>query len=144
RNMQLWTLRSPARYAFLATQGPLVMFEFAGCRHLLDGVETIDEVRTATGGFYFTSGPRLAEKAGRWAAEIADLVTAHGGGNRRLAIDRINPQGFQALGALGIEVVEGQEAVEQARARKSADEIAALRLAIAACEEGFRRMEAAL
>jgi len=144
RNMQIWTLRSPARYAFVATEGPVVMFEFAGCHHLLEGLETLDEVRTATGWFYFTSGPRLADKAKRWAAEIADLVAAHGGGNRRLAVDRINPEGFQALTALGVEVVDGQEPLEQARCIKSADEIRCLEQAIAACETGLARMEAAL
>ena len=84
----------------------MVMFEFAGCLHLLAGLDLIDEVRTATGWFYFTSGPRMAEKAGRLAAEIADLVAAHGGGNRRLAVDRLLPEGFAALAGLGIEVVD--------------------------------------
>src|SRR5262245_29499342 len=42
RNMQIWTLRNPARYAFIATEGPVVMFEFAGCHHLSEGIETID------------------------------------------------------------------------------------------------------
>ena len=34
RNMQIWSLRNPARYVFIATDGPVVLFEFAGCRHL--------------------------------------------------------------------------------------------------------------
>ena len=144
RNMQLWTLRSPARYAFVATEGPVVMFEFAGCDHLLDGLGTIDERRVGTSFFYFTSGPRLRDKAARWAAEIADLVRQHGGGNRRLAIDRVNPEGFQALAALGIEVVDGQEPVEQARCIKSDDEILCLTQAIRACEQGLQDLEDAL
>src|ERR1700757_3619417 len=49
RNMQIWTLRNPARYVFIPTEGPVVMFEFAGCHHLSQGIETIDEIRTATG-----------------------------------------------------------------------------------------------
>jgi Xaa-Pro aminopeptidase len=143
RNMQLWTLRSPARYAFVGTEGPLVMFEFAGCHHLLTGLKTIDEIRTATGWFYFTSGGRLEDKAKRWAAELADLVQRHGGGNKRLAVDRINPEGYAAFKALGIEVVDGQEAVEHARALKSPDEILCLQEAIAVCERGFAAMEEA-
>jgi len=144
RNMQIWTLRNPARYVFVATDGPLVMFEFAGCHHLLAGLDLIDEVRTATGWFYFTSGPRMAEKAGRWAAEIADLVAAHGGGNRRLAVDRLLPEGFTALTGLGIEVVDGQGAAERARSVKSPDEVLCMRSAIEVCEAGFAAMEAAL
>jgi pimeloyl-ACP methyl ester carboxylesterase len=38
--------------------------------------------------------------AGRWAREIADLVHQHGGGNRRLAVDSINPDGVAALAEL--------------------------------------------
>ena len=143
RNMQLWTLRSPARYAFVATEGPVVMFEFAGCHHLLNGLKTIDEIRTATGWFYFTSGGRLADKAKRWAGEIADLVVKHGGGNKRLAVDRINPEGHAELTRLGIEVIDGQESLEHARCIKSEDEILCLKEAIAVCERGFEAMEQA-
>ena len=144
RNMQVWTLRNPARYVFIATHGPVVMFEFAGCNHLLNGLETIDEIRSASGWFYFTSGPNLSARAGRWATELADLVIEHGGGNRRLAIDRINPEGFNALTAQGIEVFDGQEIAEQARCIKSPDEIEGLRAALTVCETGFDRMQAAL
>lgn len=144
RNMQVWTLRNPARYVFVATQGPVVMFEFAGCHHLLDGLETIDQVRTATGLFFFTAGENLAARAQVWAAEIADLVREHGGGNRRLAIDRVNPEGANALGALGIEVMDAQAVAERARAVKSTDEIAGLRRSLRVCETAFDRMQAAL
>lgn len=144
RNMQVWTLRNPARYVFVATEGPMVMFEFSGCTHLLDGLDLIDEIRPAIGWFYFTAGPRMTERAERWAAEIADLVSVHGGGNRRLAVDRLNPDGFVALQAHGIQIVDGQVIAERARAVKSADEIACLRTAIDVCEIGLAKLEAAL
>jgi Xaa-Pro dipeptidase len=144
RNMQVWTLRNPARYVFVATEGPVVMFEFAGCHHLVREIEVIDEIRTATGWFYFTSGPRIPEKANRWAAEIADLVLQYGSGNRRLAVDRINPEGAVALLGHGISVQEGNQVAELARAIKSADEIACLREAIAVCETGLARVRQSL
>jgi Xaa-Pro dipeptidase len=144
RNMQVWTLRNPARYVFVAADGPTVMFEFGGCDHLVRGLETIQEIRPATSWFYFTSGPRIAERAYRWAAEIADLVLKHGGGNRRLAVDRVNPEGYSALKTLGVSVHDGQEVVERARAIKSQDEIACLRCAIAVCEGGLERVRGAL
>jgi Xaa-Pro dipeptidase len=144
RNMQVWTLRNPARYVFIATDGPVVMFEFAGCHHLAKGIETIDEIRTATGWFYFTSGPRVTERAQKWAAELADLVHRHGGGNRRLAVDRVNPEGTAAFAALGIELRDGAEIAERARCIKSAEEIACLRASIAVCEEGLRQVREAL
>ncbi|MCP8897116.1 Xaa-Pro peptidase family protein [Shinella daejeonensis] len=142
--MQVWTLRNPARYVFVATEGPVVMFEFAGCNHLLVGLDCIDEIRPATSWFYFTSGPRMADKAKSWAAEMADLVRLHGGGNKRLAADRLLPAGFQALTALGIDVVDGQAIAERARCRKSVDEIQCMVNAIAVCQTGVGALEAAL
>lgn len=144
RNMQVWTLRNPARYVFVATEGPVVMFEFAGCNHLLEGLDCIDEIRTATSWFYFTSGPRMLDKARLWAVEIADLVRQHGGGNTRLAADRLLPGGLVALEEMGVQVVDGQAIAERARARKSEDEIQCMMRSIAVCEAGVGALESAL
>jgi Xaa-Pro aminopeptidase len=144
RNMQLWTIRNAARYAFVPVEGPLVLFEFAGCEHLSKGLETIAEVRPATTWFFFTSGSRVEERAKRWAAEIADLVAARGGANRRLAIDRVNPAGAAALARLGVEVVDANPAVELARAVKSADEIACMYAAVSVCEAAFHELRQTL
>ena len=143
-NMQVWTLHNPARYAFVPAEGPTVLFEFHGCAHLSLDLDTVDEVRDACTWSYFGAGPWVEEKAARWASEIADLVAAHGGGSRRLAVDRLDPAGTWALQALGITLCEGQAAMERARAIKGAEEIAAIRAAIAVCEEGMRRMREAL
>ncbi len=88
------------------------------------------------------SAPRNALES--WAAEIADLVREHGAGQARLAVDRIDPIGLQAMTAAGIEVVDGQAAMEHARSVKSTDEIAAMRRAVAACESAMAVMESAL
>ncbi len=69
--------------------------------------------------------------AARWADEVADVVRAYGGGNSRLAVDRINPERVAALSALDIEVVPG-ELMEHARTIKSPDELSAVCRAIAA------------
>ncbi len=144
RNMQLWTMHRPARYVFVATEGPVVMFEFQNCNHLLDGLSTIDEIRPGISWFYFTSGTRVGERAGMWAREIADLVDAHGGGNRRLAVDKVNPEGLAALTALDVEVVDGQEPAEQARAIKSADEVAGMTHALSVCGLAFAAVRESL
>ena len=144
RNMQVWTLRNPARYAFVAAEGPTIMFEFGGCDHLVSDLESIQEIRPATSWFFFTSGPRMPQRAGRWAAELAELVARHGGSNRRLAVDRVNPEGLLALQSLGIEVRDGQEVAERARAIKSPDEIACMSAAIAVCETALAQVRAAV
>lgn len=144
RNMAVYSMHSPARYAFVATEGPVVLFDFYKCEHLSKGIEVIDEVRTAISWFYFSAGPTLEARAKRWADEIADLVDKHCGGNRRIAIDRIDPAGAHFLGERGVRIVEGQEPLEQARVIKSADEIACVNIAISVCEAGMARMREAL
>src|SRR5512145_1536590 len=39
RNMSVWTLHNAARYCFIPTEGPIVLFDFHGCEHLSDGLE---------------------------------------------------------------------------------------------------------
>ena len=143
-NMQVWTLHNAARYAFVPAEGPVVLFDFHNCEFLSADIETVDEVRAACSWYYFSAGARVEEKARKWAAEIAELAAAHGGGNLRLALDHVDPAGAAALERLGLSLHNGQEVMEQARCIKSGDEIAAIRASIAACEEGMRRMHNAL
>jgi Xaa-Pro dipeptidase len=143
-NMQVWCLHNPVRYAFVATDGPVIVFDFHGSAHLSAHLDLVDEVRPGRGWYFFKSGPRVAEHARAWAAEIADLVSVHGGGNRRLAIDNADRHGIAALQALGVSVHDGQEVMELARAIKSKDEIKAMRCALATCEMAMRVMQAHL
>ena len=143
-NMQLWCTHNAVRYAFVATGGPVILWDFHHCEHLSGHLEQVDEIRHGTPWFYYEAAQHTAERARRWAAEIAELVVRHGGGNRRLAIDRINPEGMTALAALGIAVSSGEEVMEHARTVKSIDEVKAMRRAIAACEAALGQMELAL
>lgn len=144
RNMSVWTMHNAVRYGFVPTEGPVTLFDFHNCGHLSAHLELVDEVRPATAWYYFGAGPRLDERALAWAAEIADLMTAHGGGNRRLAADRIDPEGVAALAGHGIEIVNGQEVMELARAIKSADELLCMEAAIAVTETAMAKMRARL
>ena len=47
-NMQLWTTHNPARCAFIATDGPVILFEFHNCEHLSDHTGVVDEIRGCT------------------------------------------------------------------------------------------------
>jgi len=143
-NMQVYGLHSACRYVFVPTDGPVILFEFAGCEHIAAGHPAVSEIRPAIPFYYFVTGPRVAEKAAQWAAEIADLVIHHGGANRRLAVDRLDPAGSWALERQGIEITDGQWLVALAKKVKFAEELAAIRNAIAVCEEGIRRMRQAL
>lgn len=143
-NMQVWVMHNPARYAFVPAEGPVVLFDFHNCAFLSDGLGTVDEVRPAISTNYFLAGPRFEERAARWAAELADLLRAHGGGNRRLGLDCASPLCAYALDREGIEVVDAGQVLEHARALKSPGEVACMRASIAAADEGMRRMREAL
>jgi Xaa-Pro aminopeptidase len=139
-DMQVWTLHNPSRYALVCTDGPTICFEYVQAMHLAEGLDMVDEVRPCVGWFYFVSGPRLTEHAEAWADEIASLVRQHGGGNMRLAVDKMEPLGVDLLRSRGISIVEGQEITETARMIKSADELELMQWTIKVCEAGMWRV----
>jgi len=139
-NMQVWTAHNAVRYALIFADGPAVMFEFKGCHHLCEGYEGIDEVRDSISWIYLTAGDRADERLVQWSAEIAELMRIHGGGNHRLAMDKLEPLGLKALEARGLEFVEGQQITEHARSIKSVDELALMRWTIRVCEAGMARI----
>lgn len=136
-NMQLWITHNAARYAFIATDGPVILFDYNNCDFLSSHTDVIDEIRPAISWFYFSAGDRSPEMAARWGADIADLVRQYGGGNMRLAIDRCNPIGLKALESHGIEIQNGEEVMEIARLVKCEEEIKAMKCAIVACDRSM-------
>lgn len=142
-NMQLWITHNAARACFIATEGPVVLFDFHGCNHLSAHIPLVDEVRHGASFFYFESGDRVDEHADKFAREIDSLVRQHGGGNRRIAADKLEIAGVRAFDRAGIELRNGQEVTELAREIKNANELNAMRCAIAACEAAMGEMKQA-
>jgi len=139
-NMQLWPAHNAIRYALVFADGPAILFEFKDCEHLSNGIRAVDEVRMAISWLYMSGGTRSEERVQLWAEEIIDLMRAHGGGNMRLAMDKVEPMGLHALTARGAVFVEGQQITEHARAIKSADEMTLMRWTIRVCEAGMARL----
>jgi len=144
RNMQVWTMHNVCRYAFVAAQGPVVLFELPSSMHLSRRLETIDEMRPSLAWDFMAVGGRGEEMAGRWAAEIADLVKTHGAGNRRLALDRGDVLPMAALAREGIAAVDGKGAMELARAIKSPLEIESFVASLRQTEAAVADMRAAI
>ena len=136
-NMQVYALHNPCRYAFVPTEGPVVLFEFKGCAHLSSTHPNVDEVRNAVSWYDFVSGDRVAEFARSWADEIAALL---GPGSLDLAVDRLDPIGRDALGRLGLRVHDGQRSANRARMIKTPCETDVIRTAVAACETAIDQM----
>ena len=144
RNMAIWTHYAPGRFAFVATEGPVVLFEFDTCHHLSRGYETIDQLRSGISAFYFFAGSRTRERTQHWASEIAALAREYGGENRRLAVDRAHPWSAAALTQQGFELLDAQESLEQARSIKSPEEIACHQLSMDVCDVAVERLRRTL
>ncbi len=142
-NMSIWTMHNAVRYAFVATDGPVVVFEFSKGEFLDTHSEVVDEIRPGISYIYFYAGNRATEIADQWAREIAGLLAEHGRGDRRLAVDRLDLIGMRALEGQGVCLVDAGELMEEARVVKSSEEIAAMRCAVHACEAAIGDMRAA-
>lgn len=141
-NMQVWTLHNRVRYAFIALNGPVVLFDFAGCEHLSEENGHVDEIRSARSATYLMCASDLAADTKSWAEEIRDLMKVSGG--RRLALDVCDPHMVGALQAEDVVVENGTEIMERARWVKNADEIVAMKESIQVCEQGIAAMAAHL
>ena len=145
RNMQIFTSRNPAsRCAFIPASGKTVLFEFPGCAHLAaDSVA--DEIRPAINVSYVAAAGRQDEKARQWGDEIAELIRRQCGKNAgRIGLERADLRHARELQARGFEVVDAQEPVERARARKSDEEIQCVRHSLRTAEAGVAELRAAL
>jgi len=143
-NMQLWVAHNATRHCFVATEGPVVLFDYFSCEHLSDHSGVVDEVRPAISWIYLYGGELTDARVRRWAACIADLVGQHGGGNRRIAVDHLDAEGVAELARLGVTVGNGEAVMENARLIKSPDEVLAMHRAVVACEAAMGEMQAAL
>ncbi len=143
RNMQVWTMHNLCRYALILTSGPSVMFELPTAMHLLECLETIEQVRPAWSADYLVTAYRAAEIAERWARDIEDLIRIYGGGNRRVAVDRLDVETAAALGAQRLTLADARRVMEHARAVKSAEEIRALKHSLTTCEAAMLELRQA-
>ncbi|MDD9724735.1 Xaa-Pro peptidase family protein [Roseovarius sp. SK2] len=144
RNMQVFSQRNaPSRYLLL-TENRSILFEFTGCAHLADGLETIDEVRAARTASFVAAGPDIARRERAWAVEMADLVTSLVGKAATLGIERLNAGSAIALRDAGLRIVDAQEPVEMARAIKSAEEMKCVNASLRATEIGVGKLREAI
>jgi Xaa-Pro aminopeptidase len=143
-NMQIWCAHYETRCVFVPAEGPVVLFDYSYLPHLAEGLPTVDEYRAIPSFYYFAAGSNAEDRARLFADQIADLMKKHGGGNKRLAVDRLSHLGTDALRAEGLELHDGLPVTEHARAVKSSEEMALVMAALHACEEGMRSMREAM
>ncbi len=143
-NMQVWCSHYETRCVYVSLDGPVVLFDYANHPHLAEEIPTIDEYRTMPSFYFFGAGTRAEEFVKEFAAQIADLMKKYGGGNRRLAIDCLSHVGSDALRETGLDLVEGEQITETARAVKSAEELMLMQASMNVCEASVSSMRESL
>jgi len=128
----------PSAYAFVPATGRPVLFEGYGT-HTEDA---LFDSRPSVNLNYLHTGEHRAPALARFLAGIDPLLRAAGG--RRLAVDRAEPGTLAALHAAGIATLDATPPLERARRIKCAEEVAAIRHAIAVAELGMARMRDSL
>jgi len=145
RNCALFQTHIHAGYLFVPAQGPVVYFDSAPGRYTGSQLETIDEIRDDLLPIsYMFAGSRHHEWCNKWAAQIEDLVRQHGGGNRRLGLEKAGTEGTLAFQRVGLEIVDSSSVLAMARKIKSPEEIVCMNQTIAVAEDGMTRMRNAL
>lgn len=140
-NMQLWNTHNPFRAVLLCADGYMVIWDYKNSPFLCSFNPLVREVRSGADLFYFDRGDKVDVAADVFSNEVRVLLGEHAGGNTRLAVDKVMLHGLRALEAQGLEIMEGEEVTEKARAVKGPDEILAMRCAMNACETAMAEME---
>ena len=140
-NMQLWNTHNPFRALLVCADGYMVIWDYKNSPFLSEFNPLVREQRSGADLFYFDRGDKVDVAADKLSNEIRILIAEHGGGNMRLAVDKIMLHGLRALEAQGFQVMEGEELTEKARSIKGPDEIKAMRCASHACETAVAAME---
>jgi Xaa-Pro dipeptidase len=143
-NMQLWNTHNPFRAVLVCADGYMVVWDYKNAMFLSRFNPLVREQRSGADLFYFDRGDKVDIAADAFANEVRGLIAAHGGGNRRLAVDKVMLHGLRALETQGFHVVPGEEVTERTRVIKGPDEIAAMRCAVVACEASVAAMERAM
>ena len=145
RNMQIFNARNPARYLLVTQdQSAVILYEFTGCMHLADDLETVTEVRPAITASFVAAGDEIKRREMDWAAEIASTLTELVGKGATVGIERINAGAVQALSEYGFLLVDAQQPIERARAIKSQEEVACVKASLYATEIAVARLRQSL
>jgi Xaa-Pro aminopeptidase len=138
RNMQVWTMHNICRYTVVFAHAGAVMFELGSSSHLARDYG--DDIRPSLSTDFLAVGHRGAEMSRRWTESMISLLREKGIAENRLAIDRAGLGLVQECQRQGLQLLEGQSIMEQARAIKSVDEIGVLRRSLLTCEQSVSAM----
>lgn len=140
RNMQIFCARNtPSRY-LIVTPHKNILFEFTGCAHLGEGLETIDEVRSSVTASFVAAGNNIKQKEKDWAREMTAILVELVGIGGKVGMERMNAGTAIAMSTSGYEIVDAQEPIEMARCIKSAEEMKCVIASLRMTERGVMRL----
>ena len=144
RNMQIFCARNtPSRY-LIVTPHKNILFEFTGCAHLGEGLETIDEVRSSVTASFVAAGNNIKQREIDWAREMTALLVELVGIGGKVGMERMNAGTAIAMSTSGYEIVDAQEPIEMARSIKSAEEMKCVIASLRMTERGVMRLRNAI
>ena len=143
RNMTVYAMMGAVRFLLVIADGPAILWEFAGSEHLAERIDTIDEVRTAS-GVTAVSGPDYAKAIDGFAAEIAEACADHAEARARLAVERVDHLITDALRETGFVLSSATEVFVQSRMIKLPEELAIMRTAMSRVIDAVASMEATI
>jgi hypothetical protein len=139
RNMTVFSLMGPFRFALVLSSGEVILWEFAGCEHLVAGNPVVTEVRPAP-GISAIWGEGFAADAARFAGDVAARL----GPERRLAVEGLDLPALNALRDRGLHLEDATGVFSEARLIKQPLEIAVMREAVTRVEAAAAALEAAM
>ncbi|MDR9424353.1 MAG: Xaa-Pro peptidase family protein [Marinobacter sp.] len=143
RNMFGYFLRNSTRYIYVPLEGPVILFEYPGSAHVSTWLETIDESRTSQ-VVWSAVNQRDGLSSDPFGVEIAELVREHGGGNRKVGLDRCSLNLARSLEAQDLDVFDCMQDILHTRRIKTPEEIACLAQSMAGSEAAVARVEEAI
>ena len=141
RNMQLNTTRNPGRYVFVPVDGPVVLFEYRNCDHLVEGYDTVDEIRGARGLHPFYGGDHYRRHLADFVDDMRVLMAGCGLQGQRLGIERSPIEAVPALMAASFDIVDASPIVDRAKSIKTPIELDLIRASVLGTEAAVAFME---
>jgi len=142
RNMTVFSLMGPFRMVLLFADGPTILYEFAGCEHLVAQNSCVDAVLPAP-GLTPLSGGYYLQSVRHFAAEINDFCARYSGENL-LAVEGFDPPVADALRGAGLRLADATGVFSEARIIKTPPEIATMQEAVRRVEAAAAEMEAGI
>jgi Xaa-Pro aminopeptidase len=137
--MPLWTAVNIAHYVVVPVTGDPVIFEYGGAEFRQRA--HWPDVRPSMFWQARVTDADSPEKAAAWARQIRDVLAERGLTGERIGIDVLDYNGFAALQALGLSLMDADRTMSAARIVKLADEVELMRRSCTVAETALHEME---